>query len=223
MNKILTIYFFKKKQNSGLVLLALLSLLLMLLRVKITHDIYLLFLIWNLFLGYIPYFLSSKIKTTIPGTFRFYALLFGWLLFLPNSFYLLTDFVHLHYSSSLQYLFDAVLLSSFTIAGFYAGITSLFHIHTLLEMKYEKNKSKLIIVTMCYLVSFGIYLGRMLRFNSWDILSNPIDLFYNSIKSTTSIEVYVFTLLFGTFITLIYCLSYSFLNKNHSLIITKFN
>lgn len=213
MNKILTIYLFNKKQNSSLVLLAIFSLTLLLLRVKITHDVYLLFLIWNLFLGYIPYFLSSKIKSTIPDTVSFYTLIVSWLLFIPNSFYLLTDFVHLHHRNNAQYLFDAALLTSYTIAGFYAGITSLFHIHTLLEMKYEKNKSKLIIVTVCYLASFGIYLGRMLRFNSWDILSNPIDLLYNSIKSATSIEVYVFTLLFGTFITLIYCLSYSFLNK----------
>lgn len=213
MNEILTVYLFNKKQNSGLVLLAMLSLMLMLLRVKITHDIYLLFLIWNLFLGYIPYALSSKIKTTIPGTFQFYALFFGWLLFLPNAFYLLTDFVHLHHVSSLQYLFDALLLTSFTIAGFYAGITSLFHIHGLLEMKYETKNCKLLIIAICYLASFGIYLGRILRFNSWDILSHPIDLFYNILKSIFNSDAYVFTLVLGTFILLIYSFSYSFLNK----------
>ena len=87
MNKFLTIYLFNKKQNSVLILLAILSLVLMLLRVKITHDIYLLFLIWNLFLGYIPYFFSSKLKNTVPGYFCFYLLFLGWLLFLPNAFF----------------------------------------------------------------------------------------------------------------------------------------
>lgn len=218
MNKILTIYFFDKKQNSNLIALALISVALMLLRVKLTHDIYLLFLIWNLFLGYIPYMLSSKIKTTVPGTFTFYAILLGWLLFLPNSFYLLTDFVHLHHNSRLQYVFDAVTLTFFTIAGFYAGIVSLFDFHSLMEMKYEPAKCRLLVVGVCYLSSFGIYLGRILRFNSWDILSHPIDLFQNVIQSILNAETYVFTVILGTFILLIYIISHSFLTKKNRIL-----
>lgn len=207
MNKIVTIYLFNKKQNSGLILLALLSVALMLLRVKITHEIYLLFLIWNLFLGYIPYFFSYKIKTAIPGTIPFYVLLLGWLLFIPNSFYLITDFVHLHYNSGKQYLFDAILLTSFTIAGFYAGITSLFHIHSLLEMKFTPSKCRIIIVAILYLSAFGVYLGRILRFNSWDILSHPINLFNTVFRIIFEAEVYYFTAVLGTFILLVYLLS----------------
>jgi uncharacterized membrane protein len=207
MNKIVTIYFLDKKQNPYLVLFGLLSITLMLLRVKITHDIYLLFLIWNLILGYIPYFLSSQIKTTVPGTIKFYLLFFVWLLFLPNSFYLLTDFVHLHHNSDLQYLFDTLLLTCFSIAGFYAGIASMLHIHGLLEMKYSSQKSKHLIIILCYLSSFGVYLGRILRFNSWDILSNPIDLFSNILNSMKGYHAYEFTFLFGTFILIIYAIS----------------
>jgi len=213
MNKILIIYLFNKKQNSGLVVLAFLSILLMLLRVKITHDIYLLFLVWNLFLGYIPYFISSRIRLTLPGTLGFYLLLCGWFLLLPNAFYLITDFVHLHYSNSSQYLFDALLLSSFTIAGLYAGIASLFHIHHLLVMKYSNKKCWLIIVSICYLSGFGVYLGRVLRFNSWDILSHPIDLFCNVFISVLNYETYYFTGILGTFIVIIYSFSYLIFNK----------
>lgn len=208
MNKILTIYFLDKKQNPYLVLFGLLSITLMLLRVKLTHDIYLLFLIWNLILGYIPYFLSSQIKITVPGTFTFYLLFLGWILFLPNSFYLLTDFVHLHHNSDLQYLFDALLLSCFSIAGFYAGISSMLHIHGLLEMKYSSQKCRCLIVILCYLSSFGVYLGRILRFNSWDILSNPVDLFSNILNSMQGYHTYEFTFLFGTFILIIYAVSH---------------
>jgi uncharacterized membrane protein len=216
MNKILTIYLFNKKQNASLVLLALLSVTLMLLRVKITQDIYLLFLIWNLFLGYIPYFLSNELKNTIPGTFKFYILFFGWLIMLPNSFYLLTDFVHLHHANDLQYLFDALLLACFSVAGFYAGISSLLHIHQLLEMKYSVQKSRRLIVTICFLASFGVYLGRILRFNSWDILSNPIELSISIFNSILNPETYRFTLLFGTFIIIIYSISYLVSNEKTS-------
>ncbi len=213
MNKFLTIYLFNKKQNSVLILLAILSLVLMLLRVKITHDIYLLFLIWNLFLGYIPYFFSSKLKNTVPGYFCFYLLFLGWLLFLPNAFYLVTDFIHLHYSTSFQYLFDAILLTSFTLAGFYAGIASLFHIHQLLQMKYSDQKSKLIIIFICYLSGFGVYLGRILRFNSWDIIRHPIDLINGLLESFKNLEAQLFTAILGTFIVLVYSIYFSSLNQ----------
>lgn len=208
MTKILTIYLFNRKQNTNLVLLGILSIALLLLRVKLTHDMYLLFLIWNLALGYIPYSLSSQLKTTVPGTFKFYLLLLGWLLFIPNSFYLLTDFVHLHHLSDLQYIFDALLLTCFSIAGFYAGITSMLQIRSLLEMKYSNKTCRRILISLCYLTSFGVYLGRILRFNSWDILSNPIKLFTTIIKSLDNFHVYEFTFLFGTFIVIVYGISH---------------
>jgi len=213
MNKILTLYVLDKKQNSGLVLLGLLSVALLLLRVKLTHDIYLLFLIWNLFLGYIPYGISTKIKKTIPTTPLFYVLLVIWLLFLPNAFYLITDFVHLHHYNRAQFAFDALLLTSFTVAGFYAGILSLWDIHQLLRMKYTYKTSKLLIVLIIYLSAYGIYLGRILRFNSWDLLSHPLRLFYHSSKSLLQYETLVFTIALGTFMTAVYFLSYTFLNK----------
>lgn len=213
MNKILRIYFFDKKQNSVLILLAILSLTLILLRVKITQEVYLLFLIWNLFLAYIPYFLSSELKNIIPGTFTFYSVLLIWLLFLPNSFYLITDFVHLHHVTKFQFLFDTILLSCFTVAGFYSGILSLFTIQFLFQMKYTVKKSWLLIGTIAYLSAFGIYLGRILRFNSWDILRHPFSLFSNSYKSIQNTETLLFTIVLGTFILLSYCLAHFFLIK----------
>lgn len=213
MSKIITIYFFNKKQNSSLVLLSMLSLTLMLLRVKITQDIYLLFLIWNLFLGYIPYFLSSELKNSVPGQFKFYLLFIGWLLFLPNSFYLLIDFKHLHHNNDLQYVFDALLLACFSIAGFCSGISSLLHIHQLFEMKYSEQKSRRLIAAICFLSSFGVYLGRILRFNSWDILSHPIDLFTSIFNSILNPETHQFTFIFGTFIIIIYSITYLLSNE----------
>lgn len=213
MNKILTIYFLNKKQNPVLILLAIVSLTLILLRVKITQEVYLLFLIWNLFLAYIPYFLSSEIKNIVPGTFTFYSVLLIWLLFLPNSFYLITDFVHLHHVTKFQFVFDAILLSCFTVAGFYSGILSLFTIQFLLQMKYTVKKSWLLIGTIVYLSAFGIYLGRILRFNSWDILRHPFSLFSNSYKSIQNSETLLFTIVLGTFILLSYRLAHSLLNK----------
>ena len=62
MNKLLTVYVLNKKQNTSLFILSIFSIILLLLRVKITHSIYLLFMLWNLFLALIPYSISSYIK-----------------------------------------------------------------------------------------------------------------------------------------------------------------
>jgi uncharacterized membrane protein len=188
----------------------------MLLRVKITHEIYLLFLIWNLFLAFLPYFFSSKLIETIPGTFRFYGLLFLWLLFLPNSFYLITDFVHLHYITHLQFGYDAILLSCFTIAGFYAGCVSMMQIHFLLELKYVKQKAQTIIISISYLSAFGVYLGRILRFNSWDIITNPIHLLTTILETVFKTESILFTIALGTLILIVYQLfSKQNIRKSH--------
>ena len=217
MNDILKIYVFNKKQNSCLFIISTLSIALMLLRVKATHNIYLMFLLWNLFLAYIPYLISSNLKSDIVkrklNTF-FYIKLTIWLLFLPNSFYLITDFVHLHHINTIQYLYDAVLFTCFTVAGFYAGILSINEIQeAITNMFYNNKKAESFIIATCFLSAFGIYLGRVLRFNSWDILSNPMHLFDSIINCLFQIEAIVFTLFLGTFILATYKVTYNLILK----------
>jgi uncharacterized membrane protein len=211
MDKLLKIYFLNKKQDSLLVIISIVSVALMLLRVKLTHEIYLLFLIWNLFLAFLPYYFSSKLKETIPGSIRFYIISFVWLLFLPNSFYLITDFVHLHYNSMAQFVYDAILLSFFTIAGFYAGYISMTHILFILNLKYSSKKSWLIIIFISYLSAFGVYLGRILRFNSWDIITKPFHLTTTIFDTFFEVESLFFTASLGSFIIILYSI---FIKRN---------
>ena len=211
MNKLITIYVLNKKQNSSLFILSILSIVLLLLRVKITHSIYLLFLLWNLFLALIPYSISSYIKFDFSikrSNIKNLIYLIIWLLFIPNTFYLITDFVHLHNNNFLQYIFDITLLSSFTIAGFYFGILSIYDIHKLTESNYPKRISNAFIISISYLCAFGIYLGRILRFNSWDIISNPSKLFYSIVECVFEIETIIFTIGFGSLILISYSITY---------------
>ena len=134
MNKLLTVYVLNKKQNTSLFILSIFSIILLLLRVKITHSIYLLFMLWNLFLALIPYSISSYIKPNFSikkSNLINLIYLITWGLFIPNTFYLITDFIHLHSRNLVQYIFDFTLLSSFTIAGFYLGIFSIYDIYKL--------------------------------------------------------------------------------------------
>jgi uncharacterized membrane protein len=211
MNKIITIYILNRKQDTAVWLVSVLAITLLLLRVKITNSTFLLFLIWNLFLAYIPYFLSSSIfKNFFNKSKKTQNSLYGlvWLLFIPNSFYILTDFTHLHFKTTFQFSLDMLIISSFCFVGFYVGLLSIHTIRQLVIAKYGNTKGNIFILIISYLSAFGIYLGRVLRFNSWDIISKPIQLAYTSIYALFSFETIIYTLQFGTIILISYILFY---------------
>jgi len=137
------------------------------------------FLAWNLFLAYVPYFISEWLgrHPQIAGNrIKLLPLVFTWILFMPNSFYILTDLFHLSNISNGDSWFDLTLILSFAWNGILFGILSIFK----MEMLLKKTKGKLIaafvICVVMWLNAFGIYIGRFLRFNSWDIFVNPFSL-----------------------------------------------
>lgn len=206
--KSLQFYFnVKKKEIIVLSILSLFCLSLLLIRAKASNSIFFFFLIWNLFLGLLPYLISQFIFYSLNlrehQLLRTISLLV-WLLFLPNSFYLLTDFFHLNKFNSVPVWFDLMVVSSFSLTGFLSGIFSLFTIEKILTGHYSVRTSQVILLLGLYLTAFGIYLGRYLRFNSWDILSNPIDLMISCINCLFIKDVQNFTLGFGTFLLVIY-------------------
>lgn len=219
MNKIITIYVLNRKQDTLIWLASIVAITLLLLRVKITHTMYLLFLIWNLFLAIIPYVLSSNIYSNFfDSTKKFQNCVsaFIWVLFIPNTFYILTDFTHLHFKDSLQFGLDLLILSSFSFAGFYIGLLSLHHIHQLTMAKYGNKMGYLFIVSISFLSAFGIYLGRVLRYNSWDIISKPIALVYTSIEALFRIETIIYTIQFGLMILISYIIFFNLKVKNYN-------
>jgi len=205
MNQLFSLYVLNKKQNNFLILSSVLAIALLLIRVKITHSFYLLFLIWNLILATIPYLLSSYIKIDLSikkYNFKNLLLIGCWLLFIPNSFYLITDFVHLNHNNWLQFSFDFILLSSFTVAGFYFGILSVFSIQQQIQFFHNSKISYGFIIAISYLCAFGIYIGRFLRFNSWDVISYPIFLLESIYNSLFENQTWLFTIGLGTLISL---------------------
>lgn len=140
------------------------------------------FLNWNLFLAWLPLLfawqLHKCLKTQAWSTWQNLTLSFLWLGFLPNSFYICSDLVHLPIFSAGTILYDVVLLLSFSINGFFLGFLSLFIIHNQL-FKRIKQRSHFIIAAILLLCSFAIYLGRYLRWNTWDVLINPAGLLFD--------------------------------------------
>jgi uncharacterized membrane protein len=156
------------------------SCLLLCVRIFITGDMTYLFLVWNLFLAFIPF----AITQWLPGNSRFMqskmkmaVVLFVWLLFIPNSFYILTDLFHLDKFDSAPKWFDLLLIFSFAWNGIVLGILSIRRTEIILESITGRSFSLFIIFIVMWLNAFGIYIGRYLRFNSWDILTQPFSLF----------------------------------------------
>lgn len=192
--------------------------LLLLIRVKVTQSVFFFFLIWNLFLAFIPYLISFFLFTSVNFQERRFlriGTLLVWLLFLPNSFYLLTDFVHINKFQDVPYWFDLILVSSFSITGIVLGLFSIRTVEKIIQLHYSKVQSKIMLFCILYLTAFGIYLGRFLRFNSWDLLVNPIDLFASCMVCLFKREVQNFTIGFGTFLLVLYFVSSFLISKNY--------
>lgn len=137
------------------------------------------FFVWNLFLALIPFYLSIKIistseKKTTNGVN--WLLIFIWLLFLPNAPYMITDLIHLKNRTGVPLWYDTLLILSFCWNGLIIGFLSIYNVHEVLKQRKGKFKSWVFILAVFLLCGFGIYLGRYLRWNSWDILFNPLNL-----------------------------------------------
>jgi len=141
-----------------------------------------LFLNWNLFLAFLPWLFSSLLM--VYPKFQnikliTYGLVISWLLFFPNAPYILTDLFHLRLNSTMPIWFDLVLILSFAWVGLLFGFMSLWDIEKLLSEKINKKLIPVISFSLLFLGSFGIYIGRYLRWNSWDIIRQPYSLAYD--------------------------------------------
>jgi len=202
------------RQHFMLFALAFFCLALLLVRAKITQSIYLFFLIWNLFLAYTPLGLTSVImsRVSIIEKWHFYPAFACWLLLLPNAPYIITDFVHLEKQSNVPLWFDILLITSFTVCGMLFGLASMKNMHNILSVKFSNKAATIIMAITCLLSGFGIYLGRFLRYNSWDVLHKPFALMLDILHSLIAVESYKpawgITLGFGTLLFLLFRLYY---------------
>jgi uncharacterized membrane protein len=141
------------------------------------------FLIWNLFLAWLPLFfawhLHKWLKSKPWASWQGIGLTLLWLGFLPNSFYISSDLIHLRGLPTDNVLYDAVMLLLFAINGYLLGYISLFLVHKQLLKKLPAQSAHAVIAAVLLLCSFAIYLGRYLRWNTWDVLINPAGLLFD--------------------------------------------
>ncbi|MGV3658033.1 MAG: DUF1361 domain-containing protein [Chitinophagaceae bacterium] len=173
------LYFQKSGLEQTLVLSSLFSVALTFTRVGYTGEQLFLFLIWNLFLAFVPlaitHFLQRYIRW-IESTPLFVIGFVAWLLFLPNSFYIITDLFHLEERRGIPLWFDLTLIFSFAWNGLIMGVVSVRQMEKLVAVKWPIISEWLFMLPLMFLNALGIYIGRYLRYNSWDVISKPFDL-----------------------------------------------
>lgn len=134
------------------------------------------FLAWNLFLAWIPFVLAIAIRSLHTRGARRLALLpvFAvWLGFLPNAPYLVTDFIHLRWRDTAPVWFDATMLASFAWSGVALGSASLRSCAHVVRVRHGGVVAACFVPIVAVLTGFGVYLGRFVRLNSWDVALRP--------------------------------------------------
>ena len=138
------------------------------------------YLPYNLTLAFVPLFLSLGLRKLLKDRGWEYwpsvVMTVLWVLFLPNSFYIVTDFLHLNEHPRVDILQDVIMLMQFSVAGLIAGMASLFIIHQELTKRMKRGLAGVTVAFILFACSFGIYLGRELRWNSWDVVIQPVRL-----------------------------------------------
>lgn len=155
------------------------SIAIVLFRVIYTGHLLFIFLGWNLFLALIPYFITRMLISRInwiENNIKFWVAFTLWLLFIPNSFYILTDLFHLENRPEVPFWFDLALIVSYAWNGVLLGILSLRQMEKIVLTKFSCQKGFLFTLIIIPLNAFGIYIGRYLRYNSWDIIASPSQL-----------------------------------------------
>lgn len=127
-----------------------------------------------------------------------------WLLFFPNAPYLVTDLVHLRPRPPVPLWYDVVLLQFFIWIGMCLAFASLHRMQTIVTRKVGKISAYAFSACALGLAGFGIYLGRFKRWNSWDLLVNPVDLLTDILGMLLNPwhhrSAIVFTLVFAAFL-----------------------
>jgi uncharacterized membrane protein len=202
----------------ALVFASMVSVLLTCLRVVWIGNFHYLLLVWNLFLAWLPLLFAlgvyHRFQRGERNNWQSFALAGLWLLFLPNAPYIFTDLIHLNTWFQSHYWVDLSLILMAALTGFMLGFLSLYLMQSIVTHHLGHAAGWAFTAAATGLSGFGIYLGRILRWNSWDALVHPLRL-SGSVGHWAAHPLanhgtnFAFPLLFGIFLFLGYVMLYA--------------
>ena len=186
-------------------------------RVAYTGNDYYTNLVWNLFLAWIPFGLAVYVYDGYrrgAGRAQLWTAAGLWLLFVPNAMYIVTDVKWLRYWAGAPLWYDAVLVSAAAWCGLLLGFTSIYLIQTVVRRAFSAGLAWSFAFATLALSAFGVYLGRFLRWNSWDVFTQPEVLAHRLLPHLAHPQDHpralAATALFTAFLALSYLVFYAF-------------
>jgi len=176
-----------------------------------------LFFLWNLFLAWVPlgaallfYGLAARPRRS---RILLLAAAVSWFLFFPNAPYIVTDIVHLREARPVPYWYDIICVMAFAQTGLFLGYLSLYLMQEVTRAWLGRWVGWLFALTMLGLSAFGVYLGRFLRWNSWDALVSPLDTLRDAARVANpwnDVQPLAFSITFFAFSLVCYLILYCF-------------
>lgn len=177
-------------------------------------------LTWNLALAVFPLgimlILRDLIRAEVANRWVISVALAGWLAFLPNAPYIITDLFHIRSIGETLLWFDTLSLFLFALTGLLAGLYATLLAHRLLNDLTLPVFGWLLVLLAQGLSGFGIYLGRYGRWNSWDILTNPGSLVKAIGKAMIDPMALMLTLTYGFTLMCLYVAFYLYSLRAHA-------
>lgn len=197
---------------------SLLSVLLLLVRIVTTGNLFFSFMFWNLFLAWLPLLFALGLRLNLTKKpwlhWQNIGLTLLWLGFLPNSFYMMSDLIHIQLSGEAWLMYDVGMLLSFVLNGMILGFMSIYIVHMRLLKRMSAAKAHIVIGLVFLASGFAIYLGRFLRWNTWDVIVNPtgilFDLSERVINPLNYTQTFVVTFVYAAVIAGVYAAIYEF-------------
>src|ERR1051326_5564279 len=199
------------------------SIILLSFRMYMTGQPAYIFLCWNLFLAWIPFLCALCLDEVndYPKRKLLRRIIFCvWLVFFPNSPYIITDLFHLHPRAGMPLWFDLFLLISFAWNGLMLGFASLMVVQRWMSYVLSKKLNWVLVTLLMFACGYGVYLGRFERWNSWDVLAQGDTLwkniFHQVIDPLSNPRMLGVTLIYGTFLLLGYLTLLALINTREN-------
>ena len=175
------------------------------------------FFFWNLFLAWVPLGAALLFYGLAARRSQKWTLMLGaaviWFLFFPNAPYIVTDIVHLRPTPPVPYWYDIICVMAFAQTGLFLGYLSLYLTQEVVRAWLGRWLGWLFALAMLGLSAFGVYLGRFVRWNSWDALVSPVDIVMGAARVANpwnDVQPLAFSLTFFAFSLVCYLILYCF-------------